>query len=206
MALLHAEPFFVCIFADMKIGLFFGSFNPVHIGHMIIADYFAENTDLQQVWFIVSPQNPFKEKSSLLDEKHRLYMVNLAIEDNYKLQASNIEFHLPQPSYTIDTLVYLKEKHPEHEFSILVGSDNLPAFHKWKNYEQILSQHIIYVYKRNNTDTIPNNLKGDIRLLDVPLLGISSTYIRQSIKAGKSFRYLVPEKVWQHILDMHFYK
>lgn len=190
----------------MKIGLFFGSFNPVHIGHMIIADYFAENTDLQQVWFIVSPQNPFKEKSSLLDEKHRLYMVNLAIEDNYKLQASNIEFHLPQPSYTIDTLVYLKEKHPEHEFSILVGSDNLAAFHKWKNFEKILARHIIYVYKRNHTDTIPNNLNGDIRLLDVPLLGISSTYIRQSIKSGKSFRYLVPEKVWQHIIDMHFYK
>lgn len=190
----------------MNIGLFFGSFNPVHTGHMIIANHFAENADLHQVWFIISPQNPFKEKSSLLDEKHRLYMVNLAIEDNYKLQASNIEFHLPQPSYTIDTLTHLKEKHPDHKFSIIVGSDNLPAFHKWKNYELILAAHTVLVYKRSATDVVPENLKGDIQLFDVPLLGISSTYIRQNIKNGKSVRYLVPEKVWKHLDEMHFYK
>lgn len=190
----------------MNIGLFFGSFNPIHTGHLIIANYFAENADLQQVWFVVSPQNPFKEKASLLDEKHRLYMVNLAIEDNYQLQASNIEFHLPQPSYTIDTLTYLKEKYPEHRFSIIMGSDNLPAFHKWKNYEKILAQHSVLVYKRNSIDQVPDNLQGDIRLFDLPLLAISSTYIRQQIKAGKSVRYLVPDKVWQHLQEMHFYK
>lgn len=190
----------------MKIGLFFGSFNPIHNGHLIIANYFAEHTDLQQVWFVVSPQNPFKEKISLLDEKHRLYMVNLAIEDNYNFQASNIEFHLPQPSYTIDTLAYLKEKFPEHHFSIIVGSDNLAAFHKWKNFEQILANHKVLVYKRNNADTIPEHLKGDFQLFEVPLIGISSTYIRQQIKMNKSIRYLVPESVWQHIGEMHFYK
>ena len=135
------------IFTGMRIGLFFGSFNPIHTGHLIIANHFAENTDLHQVWFIVSPQNPFKEKSSLLDEKHRLYMVNLAVENNYKLQASNIEFHLPQPSYTINTLTHLKEKHPEHEFILLMGSDNLPSLHKWKNIELILRDHPIYVYR-----------------------------------------------------------
>ena len=156
----------------MNIGLFFGSFNPIHTGHLIIANYFAENADLQQVWFVVSPQNPFKEKASLLDEKHRLYMVNLAIED---------------------TLIYLKEKYPEHRFSIIMGSDNLPAFHKWKNYEKILAQHPVLVYKRNSIDQVPDNLQGDIRLFDLPLLAISSTYIRQQIKAGKSVRYLVPD-------------
>ena len=190
----------------MNIGLFFGSFNPVHTGHMIIANYFAENTDLQQVWFVISPQNPFKEKASLLDEKHRLYMVNLAIEENYKLQASTIEFHLPQPSYTIDTLTHLKEKYPEHRFSIIMGSDNLHAFHKWKNYELILAQHPVLVYQRSATDVIPQILKGDITLHQVPLLGISSTYIRSNIKNGKSVRYLVPENVWKHLMDMHFYK
>jgi nicotinate-nucleotide adenylyltransferase len=190
----------------MRIGLFFGSFNPVHTGHMIIANYFAENTDLQQVWFIVSPQNPFKEKSSLLDEKHRLYMVNLAVEGNYKLQASNIEFHLPQPSYTIDTLTYLKEKHPEHTYVLLMGSDNLSSLHKWKNYEQILESHAVYVYSRRGVEEVPSGLQGDIRIFQLPLLDISSTTIRQFIKEGKSVRYLVPEPVWGHLTDMRFYK
>lgn len=190
----------------MKIGLFFGSFNPIHIGHLIIANYFAEETDLDQVWFVVSPQNPFKTKNSLLDERHRLYMVNLAIEDNYKLQASNIEFHLPQPSYTIDTLAYLKEKYPDHEFILIMGSDNLLSFQKWKNYEQILKSHRIYIYTRAEEDKRTYDLAGDIRFFDVPVINISSTYIRTNISMGKSVRYLVPEKVWQHLIEMNFYK
>lgn len=190
----------------MKVGLFFGSFNPVHTGHLIIADYFAENTDLDQVWFIVSPQNPFKTKNSLLDERHRLYMVNLAIEDNYKLQASNIEFHLPRPSYTIDTLTYLKEKYPDHQFTLIMGSDNLTSFNKWKNYDRILKLHPIFIYTRSEADGHNFSLEGDIRFFDVPLLNISSTYIRSNIALGKSVRYLVPEKVWQHLTEMNFYK
>jgi len=190
----------------MKIGLFFGSFNPVHMGHLIIASYFSENTDIDHVWFVVSPQNPFKNKTSLLDEKHRLYMVNLAIEDNYKLQASNIEFHLPRPSYTIDTLAYLKEKYPEHKFVLIMGSDNLASFHKWKNFGQILENHPLYIYLRNEADKPLVNIGGDIRFFDVPLLDISSTYIRDCINAGRSVRYLVPDKVWQHLEEMRFYK
>jgi nicotinate-nucleotide adenylyltransferase len=190
----------------MKVGLFFGSFNPVHTGHLIIANFFAENTDMQQVWFIVSPQNPFKQKNSLLDEKYRFYMVNIAVEDNPKLKASNIEFHLPQPGYTSDTLTYLKEKYPNHEFSLLMGSDNLGSFHKWKNYEDILKHHSVYVYKRSGSEKISTHLSGDIKFFDVPLLDISSTYIRQTIKEKKSVRYLVPEVVWEYLIEMHFYE
>lgn len=190
----------------MKVGLFFGSFNPLHTGHLIIANYFAENTDVQQVWFIISPQNPFKNKESLLDEKHRYYMVNLAVEDNPKLKASNVEFHMPKPSYTIDTLTHLKEKYPENTFVLLMGSDNLSGFHKWKNYVQILRQHAVYVYKRRGVETVPENLHGDIRLFDVPLLDISSTFIRQTIHNKKSVRYLVPDVVWRYVTEMHFYE
>jgi nicotinate-nucleotide adenylyltransferase len=190
----------------MKVGLFFGSFNPIHIGHLIIANYFAENTDVQRVWFIISPQNPFKEKESLLDEKHRLYMVNLAVEDNPKLKASSVEFHLPKPSYTIDTLTYLKEKYPEHDFVLLIGSDNLTGFHKWKNYDQILKDHTLYVYKRKGVELVPEILKGKITLFDVPLLDISSTYIRRAIHEKKSIRYLVPDVVWEYLQTMHFYE
>ena len=190
----------------MRIGLFFGSFNPVHTGHMIIANYFAENTDLQQVWFVVSPQNPFKDKQSLLDEKHRLYMVNLAVEQHYKLQASNIEFHLPQPSYTINTLTYLKEKHPDYTFVLLMGSGNLSSLHKWKNIDLILASHDIYVYARRGVESIPDGLGGNIRLFQLPMLDLSSTTIRQFIKEGKSIRYLVPDVVWNHINEMRFYR
>lgn len=190
----------------MRIGLFFGSFNPVHTGHLIIANYFAENTDLQQVWFVVSPQNPFKEKNSLLDEKHRLYMVNLAVENNYKLQASNIEFHLPQPSYTINTLTYLQEKHPEHTFVLLMGSDNLPSLHKWKQAEVIMERYPIYVYMRRGIEQLPAEVKGDVRLFELPLLDISSTLIRQYIREGKSIRYLVPENVFEYLQEMRFYR
>lgn len=190
----------------MRIGLFFGSFNPVHTGHLIIANYFAENTDLQQVWFVVSPQNPFKEKNSLLDEKHRLYMVNLAVENNYKLQASAIEFHLPQPSYTINTLTYLQEKHPEHSFVLLMGSDNLTSLHKWKHADVILQRYPIYVYMRRGVEAVPPNIQGDVHLFQLPLLDISSTLIRQYIKEGKSIRYIVPENVFEYLQEMRFYR
>lgn len=190
----------------MKVGLFFGTFNPVHTGHLIIADFFAQNTDVDQVWFVISPQSPFKQKSSLLDEKHRFYMVNIAVEDNPKLKASNIEFHLPKPGYTIDTLTYLKEKYPEHSFVLLMGSDNLESFPKWKNYEAILAEHALYVYKRPGFSGIPAVLKGDIRVFDVPLLDISATYIRTKLKERRSVRYLVPETVWQYLQEMHFYQ
>lgn len=190
----------------MKIGLFFGSFNPIHIGHLIIADYFAENTDVQQVWFIISPQNPFKEKKSLLDEKKRLYMVNIAVEENPKFLSSNVEFHLPQPSYTIDTLTYLQEKYPQHTFVLLMGSDNLQNFHKWKNFEIILKNFSLYVYKRRGNEGIPENLIGNISLFDVPLLDISSTFIRTMIHEKKSVRYLLPSPVWIYLSEMRLYQ
>ncbi len=190
----------------MKIGLFFGSFNPIHTGHLIIANYFAENTDIDKVWFVVSPQNPFKQKNTLLDEKHRLYMVNLAVEDNYKLEASNIEFRLPQPSYTINTLTYLKEKHPEHTFVLLMGSDNLPGLPKWKNIELILQDHPVYVYTRRDTELPNAPIPGNFSFFKVPLIDISSTFIRESLKNGVSVRYLVPDKVWEYLGEMGFYK
>ncbi len=190
----------------MKIGLFFGSFNPIHTGHLIIANYFAENTDMDKVWFIVSPQNPFKEKHTLLDEKHRLYMVNLAVEDNYKLEASNIEFKLPQPSYTIHTLTYLKEKYPENEFVLIMGSDNLAGLPKWKNIELIVKSHPIYIYTRSESERIEPDFDGDFHFFDVPIIAISSTFIRNSIKSGISIRYLVPDKVWEYLDEMSFYK
>ena len=176
------------------------------MGHLIIANYFAENTDIDKVWFIVSPQNPFKQKNTLLDEKHRLYMVNMAVEDNYKLEASNIEFKLPQPSYTINTLTYLKEQHPEHHFVLIMGSDNLPGLSKWKNIENILSQHEVYVYTRRDTESHEAPLPGKFSFFKVPLIDISSTFIRDSIKTGVSVRYMVPDKVWEYLGEMGFYK
>ena len=190
----------------MKIGLFFGSFNPIHTGHLIIANYFAENTDLRQVWFVISPQNPLKNKASLLGEKQRLYMVNLAIEDNPKFRSSTIEFHLPQPSYTVDTLAYLKEKYPDHSFVLLMGSDNLETLPKWKNYELILKNYPVYVFSRTLNIAMPPLPEADIKIFTVPLLDISSTYIRNSIKDGKSVRYLVPESIYHYLSEMNFYK
>lgn len=190
----------------MKIGLFFGSFNPIHTGHLIIAQHFADWTDLDQVWLIVSPQNPFKEKSGLLDEKHRLYMANIAVEDNDRIRASNVEFHLPQPSYTIDTLTYLEEKYPDHRFVLLMGSDNLPTLHKWKNAGLLLQRYPIRVYLRpgqSNTNPYP---EADITFTEAPLLNISATFIRQAVHEGRDIRYLVPEKVYEYIRSMHFYQ
>ncbi|MFN3939496.1 MAG: nicotinate (nicotinamide) nucleotide adenylyltransferase [Chitinophagales bacterium] len=190
----------------MTIGLFFGSFNPIHIGHLIIANYFAENGGLDQVWFVVSPHNPLKEKNTLLDEKHRYYMANLAVEDNYKLRASNIEFHLPRPSYTIDTLTYLHEKYPDNTFVLLMGSDNLLSIPKWKNYTLLLQHYPLYIYNRPGFEIQELTFTGDIRFFDAPQIYLSSTYIRQAIKQGFSVRYLVPDAVLKHIDEMHFYK
>jgi nicotinate-nucleotide adenylyltransferase len=189
----------------MKVGLYFGSFNPVHTGHCIIANHIAQNTLLDRVWLVVSPQNPFKETASLLNEYHRLHLVKLAVEDEPKLRATDIEFHLPRPSYTIDTLTYLVEKHPEHEFSIILGSDSLQNLHKWKNAEILVKNHLLYVYKRTGFE-INNPLNAKLEILDAPLLEISSTHIRDMISSGKSIRYLVPDKVREEIGLYHYYR
>ncbi len=190
----------------MKIGLFFGSFNPVHVGHMIIANFMATQTPLEQIWMVVSPQNPFKAKSSLARDHDRLHLVRLAIDDNPQIQASNIEFGLPQPSYTVDTLAYLKEKHPQHEFVLIMGGDNLASFHKWKNYEHILEHHEIYVYKRPQHDlgSIADHPK--IHLVEAPLMQISASYIRRCIQEGHSIQYLVPEAVYEYLLNSNLYE
>jgi nicotinate-nucleotide adenylyltransferase len=189
----------------MKIGLYFGSFNPVHIGHCIIASHFAQNTQLDRVWMVVSPQNPFKEPGNLLNEYHRLHLVKLATEDDTSIRASDIEFHLPRPSYTIDTLTYLKEKHPEHEFSIILGSDGLQNLHKWKNATVLMKEHRFYVYKRSGFEIIKTP-GARIEIADAPMLEISSTHIREFIKQGKSVRYLVPDKVREEIELYHYYQ
>lgn len=190
----------------MKTGLFFGSFNPIHTGHLIIAGQILNWTDVDDIWFVVSPQNPFKEKASLLDEKHRLYMANLALEDNYRMRGSNIEFHLPRPSYTIDTLTHLQEEYPDREFCLIMGSDNLAGIHKWKNSEVLLRDFTLLVYRRPGIEEVEIPVTSTIQFVDAPLLHISSTYIRDCIAKGKDIRYLVPDKVCQYIDEMHFYK
>ena len=190
-----------------RIGLFFGSFNPIHTGHLIIAEYMASRTDLEQVWFVVSPHNPLKLRSTLANDFDRLHMVQLAIDDNPRLKASNIEFSLPKPSYTIDTMVYLHEKYPQHQFSLIMGSDNLGSISKWKNYELLLERYKIHVYKREGVPidqtSVPN---ADIVIYDVPMLDISSTYIRKSIAEGLSIRYMVPENVYQFLDGSRLYR
>ncbi|HRH64704.1 MAG TPA: nicotinate (nicotinamide) nucleotide adenylyltransferase [Bacteroidia bacterium] len=190
----------------MKIGLYFGSFNPVHNGHMVIAGYMAEFTDLDQVWFIVSPHNPLKAKHSLLQDYHRLALVKLAIGDNRKLKASDIEFKLPRPSYTIHTLAYLQEKHPEHQFVLLLGSDNIETFHKWKNYVQILDGYELYVYPRDGNRSSELFSHPKVKLVDAPRMELSSTFIRDAIKNKKDVRYMMPESVWAYVEEMGFYK
>ena len=189
----------------MKIALFFGSFNPIHIGHLIIANYIAETQNVDKVWLVVSPHNPLKEKSSLLNEYDRLYLVNLAIDGNQKLEASNIEFFLPKPSYTIDTLTYLKEKFPQHEFSLIMGGDNLASISKWKNYELILKNHLIYLYNRPG-HTVTENRMSHIKVLNVPHLEISSSFIRESIANGISMKYFLPDAVEKYITEMNIFK
>lgn len=191
----------------MYIGLFFGSFNPIHVGHLIIAQYLLNETELEQVWMVVSPHNPLKEKSTLARDYDRLHLVQLATEDNPKIKASNIEFSLPKPSYTIDTLAHLSEKHPEHKYAIIMGGDNLISLPKWKNYHILIRDYPIFVYKRpkHDTDNIqyPNSR---ITILDAPLLDISSTKIRELIRQGKSVQYMVPEKVLDELLSLRMYK
>lgn len=190
-----------------RIGLFFGSFNPVHVGHLIIAEYMATRTDLEQVWFVVSPHNPLKNRATLANDFDRLHMVQLAIDDNPRLRASNIEFSLPKPSFTIDTMVYLHEKYPQHQFSLIMGSDNLSGIKKWKNYEVLLQRYTIHIYKREETSVVePLDVPADIRLYDVPMMDISSTYIRQSIASGLSIRYMVPEPVFQFLEGSRLYR
>lgn len=188
----------------MKIGLYFGSFNPIHTGHLIIANHIANNTDLDEVWFVVSPQNPFKNTSSLLNEQHRLSLVKIAIEGEKKLKASNVEFKLPKPSYTADTLLYLSEKYPKHIFSIIMGSDGFQNIDKWKNYIYIIKNYNIYIYHRPGF-FIEKTLEKII-ILDAPLLEISSTQIRKNIKEKKSIRYLVTDAVLEEIELKNYYK
>ncbi|QFZ54576.1 nicotinate-nucleotide adenylyltransferase [Oceanihabitans sp. IOP_32] len=192
----------------MKVGLYFGSFNPIHIGHLIIANHMVEHSDLDQIWFVVTPHNPFKKKSSLLDDYERLEMVYLATKDYTKLQPSKIEFDLPQPNYTINTLVYLQEKHPDHEFSLIMGEDNLKSFHKWKNYELILENHHIYVYPRISSGKVatPFDNHQKIHHVDAPRIELSSTFIRNAIQAGKNVKPMLPEPVWKYIDQMLFYR
>lgn len=195
----------------MKVGLYFGTFNPIHVGHLIIANYMADRTDLDQVWFIVSPQNPLKDKKTILADYHRLALVNEGIKDNDKLRASDIEFSLPKPSYTINTLTYLKEKYPDHQFSLIMGEDNIRTLHKWKNYERILQNHDIYVYPRiegrnGESNDLMNTHDSVIYCDDVPLMNISASYIRETIQSGGDVRYLLSEPVFKYLDEMNFYK
>ena len=189
----------------MKVGLYFGSFNPIHIGHLIIANHVLNETDLEKIWLIVSPQNPLKASASLLNEYNRLHLARLATEEDNRLKVSDIEFKLPRPSYTVDTLTYLVEKYPEHAFSIIMGSDSYQNLHKWKNYETIINNYPIYVYKREGFEVKPH-LKIQPLILNTPLLQISATEIRRLIKSGKSVRYMLPEKVRDEIEHNKYYK
>lgn len=190
----------------MKIGLFFGSFNPIHIGHLIIANFMATQTDLDKVWLVVSPQNPLKPKKGLARDYDRLHLARLGIGDNPLIQASNIEFGLPKPSYTIDTLMFLKEKHLEHEFVLIMGGDNLATLHLWKNYEQILANYDIYLYRRPAVETGEWARHPRVHSFEAPMLDISATYIRECLRTGKSVRYLVPDAVWEYLESGSLYR
>jgi nicotinate-nucleotide adenylyltransferase len=190
----------------MKIGLFFGSFNPVHVGHLIIANYMATQTDLDKVWMVVSPQNPLKPKKTLAKDHDRLHLVRLGIGDNPKIEASNVEFGLPQPSYTVDTLAFLAEKHPDKEFALIMGGDNIATLHLWKNYDYLLAHYDIYVYQRPGSDLGDLAQHPRVRVCTAPLLDLSATYIRECIRTGRSIRYLVPEPVWEYLEGSSMYK
>jgi nicotinate-nucleotide adenylyltransferase len=194
-----------------KVGLFFGSFNPIHVGHLVIAEYMVEFTPLEQIWFVVSPRNPLKKKETLLNENHRIRMVRLAIEDDTRFKASSIEFDLPRPSYTITTLAYLTEKYPKIDFSLILGEDNVATLHKWKNYETLLKDYKIYVYPRiyspaEDTAQPIKTTHPAIVLTDAPIVELSSTFIRNAISEGKTIKHMVPPAVGEYIQEMNFYK
>ncbi|MCK0161044.1 nicotinate (nicotinamide) nucleotide adenylyltransferase [Allomuricauda sp. F6463D] len=192
-----------------KVGLFFGTFNPIHIGHLVIANHMAEFSDLTEVWFVITPQSPFKVKQSLLDNNHRYQMVFEAVQDYPKLKPSKIEFDLPQPNYTTNTLAHLDEKYgKDHQFSLIMGEDNLKSFHKWKNYETILEQYAIHVYPRISHMDIVHQFEGHPKItkVDAPIMEISSTFIRKSHKAGKNIRPMLPYSVWKYMDEMNFYR
>lgn len=190
----------------MKIGLFFGSYNPIHHGHLIIANYLLQNSDLKQVWFVVSPQNPLKPSSTLLNEYQRLFLVQTAIEGENQMRSSDIEFRLPRPSYTIDTLTYLEEKYPDHQFVVIMGSDSFQNLPRWKNYQQILTRYPLYVYVRPGHPATEVYEKADVQIFNAPLLEISATYIRETIRRGYSIRFLVPDKVKDEIERNGYYR
>jgi nicotinate-nucleotide adenylyltransferase len=191
-----------------QIGLYFGTFNPIHVGHLIIANYLVEFSDLDEVWMVVTPHNPLKKKNSLLDDIHRLTMVRIAVEEYPKLKASNIEFDLPQPNYTVNTLVHLEEKYPTSQFCLIMGEDNLKNFHKWKNYEVILERYSIYVYPRISEGKVESQFSGhpSITKVDAPIMELSSTFIRKAIKNGKQIRPMLPHSVWKYLDEMNFYR
>jgi len=191
---------------NKKTGLVFGSFNPIHTGHLILANYMAQFTDLDEVWLVVSPQNPLKPKASLLADYHRLALARLAVEDHPHLKVTDIEFKMPKPSYTIDTLTWLSEKHPSNTFILIGGTDNFKHFHKWKNYEQILNQYQLYVYPRPGYDLGDYESHPHIKLYNAPMMEISSSFIRSGIKAKKDMSYWMPDQVYRYILEMHFYE
>ncbi|WP_348823898.1 nicotinate (nicotinamide) nucleotide adenylyltransferase [Flavobacterium aestuarii] len=192
----------------MKIGLYFGTYNPIHVGHLIIANHMAEHAGLDQVWMVVTPHNPLKKKATLLDNHQRLQMVYLATENFPKIKPSDIEFKLTQPNFTVNTLIHLHEKYPDYEFSLIMGEDNLKTLHKWKNYEVILDNHDIYVYPRISSEEENLELKSHpkVHIIDAPIVEISSTDIRQNIKLGKNVQPLLPHKVWEYIDHNNFYK
>ncbi|MCQ2374321.1 MAG: nicotinate-nucleotide adenylyltransferase [Salinivirgaceae bacterium] len=190
----------------MLTGLYFGSFNPIHIGHLALANYITAYTDVDEVWFVVSPQNPFKQREQLLDDQQRLHLVNIALRDFPKFRSSNIEFSMPKPSYTIDTLAYLREKFPTHDFTLIMGEDNLVNFHKWKNADLILKDYSLTVYPRPNCTKTEMHNHPKVKLIDAPKIEISSSFIRQSIAEGRNVQFFVPEAVWKYIDEMNFYK
>ena len=189
-----------------KTGLFFGSFNPIHIGHMMLANYMVEFTEMEEIWFIVSPQNPFKKKTTLLNSYDRLVLVEKAIGDDFRFQASNVEFNLPQPSYTIDTLTYLSEQYPQRSFAIIMGEDGLNSFHKWKNYEEIIQHYPRYVYPRHDSKHNTPDKNQNIRFIEAPRIEISASFLRDAIHEEKDVRHFFPDAVYQHIIEMHFYQ
>lgn len=189
-----------------KTGLLFGSFNPIHVGHLMIAGYMYEFSDLDELWFVVTPLNPLKEQKSLLADHHRLEMVNLAIEDDNRFRSSNIEFKLPKPSYTINTLTYLQEKYPDREFVLISGTDIFPTFRKWKNWEQLLAFYRFYVYPRPGTQDHELTRHPSVKVFNAPMVEISASFIREAIRSGKNMSYYLPEKAYKYLKEMHFYE